>query len=331
MILTIATLVLLNCCLRHVAALVNCDDVVADSALFIGTCDNKWKNLKPLMRPTQAQVGYAWIAYKLKKDFTSSSNAQKEMDSSVTPVVLGPGPAVYIVDDHHTLSALDYSGYSDTKVTLNIICDKRSVAVEEFWRSLQSENLAYLAAHPVGKPDVLPTPITYSQLPSTFSFTDTTKSLSDDPWRSLAGYSRKVNALSPPAQTCSSSDDSYCERCMFRGCSSGGGGVSYFEFRWAYFMNDATFYNTKYWTSSSDLNSFKALYAGLGSSATVSKVDVSQWQSAAVYVVPLCRSAASGSYSLPATIFPGSSALPGYVSGYGKLTKDPDCSAPTCV
>ena len=78
------------------------------------------------------------------------------MDSSVTPVVLGPGPAMYIVDDHHTLSALDYSGYSDTKVTLNIICDKRSVAVEEFWRSLQSENLAYLAAHPVGKPDVLP-------------------------------------------------------------------------------------------------------------------------------------------------------------------------------
>lgn len=50
MILTIATLVLLNCCLRHITALVNCDDVVADSALFIGTCDNKWKNLKPLLR-----------------------------------------------------------------------------------------------------------------------------------------------------------------------------------------------------------------------------------------------------------------------------------------
>jgi len=280
---------------------------------------------------TQAQVGYAWIAYKLNKDFTSSSDAQKQMDGSITPAVLGPGPAIYIVDDHHTLSALDYSGYLDTKVTLNIICDKRSVSIDEFWKSLQNEDLAYLAAHPIDKPDVLPMPITHSQLPSTFSFTSSNKSMSDDPWRSLAGYSRKVNALSPPAQTCTKSDDSHCERCMFRGCSGSGAGVSYFEFRWSYFMNDATFYNTKYWASASDLNSFKTLYAGLGSSVPVSKVDVSQWESAAVYVIPLCRSAASGSYSLPSTIFPGSSALPGDVSGYGKLSKDPDCSAPTCI
>lgn len=49
-IVTSAVLVLLSCCLGHAAAVVNCDDVVAGSAPFTGTCDNKWKNLKPLMR-----------------------------------------------------------------------------------------------------------------------------------------------------------------------------------------------------------------------------------------------------------------------------------------
>ena len=52
--------------LSLVVALIDCDDVLTEpSKAFIGLCNNKWKNLKPLIKPTQSQVGYAWIQRKL--------------------------------------------------------------------------------------------------------------------------------------------------------------------------------------------------------------------------------------------------------------------------
>ncbi|KAJ1434049.1 ParB/Sulfiredoxin [Ochromonadaceae sp. CCMP2298] len=313
-----------------------------DAAPFVGICDNKWKNLKPLMRPTQPEVGFAWISYKVDKDFFSEGDAQNEIESSVTPAVLGPGPAIYIVDDHHTLAALDYSGYDDTKVTVNILCDKRNLSEAEFWISLSAQNLAYLASHPRNQPNSLPTTISYKEMPSTFSFTSASKSMSDDPWRSMAGFSRKVEDAADPAPSCGSSDDKNCERCMFRGCLDGyeisGGGVSFFEFRWSYFMNDATFFDTQYWPSSSDLATFSSLYKALPS-AEPSKTNTDDWFAAANYVISLCRSPASAGYELPSDIFPGVNStpqsrggqtLPGYVQDYLKLDSDPTCDAPTC-
>ena len=98
----------------------------------------RWSNLKPIIKPTQKEVGYAWIQYKLNKDFTSSSKAQDEIDSSATPAVIGPDNAFYIVDDHHTLCALDYSGYNSVSVTLNVICDKRYLKnMDDFWTEMQ--------------------------------------------------------------------------------------------------------------------------------------------------------------------------------------------------
>ena len=198
------------------------------------------------------------------------------MDSGYTPGVIGPGGFIYVVDDHHTLCALDYSGYSSTSVTVNIICDKRDLSTDDFWSYMASHNLAYLAAHPAGEPNALPTAILSDALPKTFSFNSKTIVFSDDPWRALVGFSRKVTSagaeyrnfilysradvttyyyyyVASPAPSCSGSDDKYCERCMFRGCVDGyqtsGGGVAYFEFRWAYYINDATYYNTSYWPS----------------------------------------------------------------------------------
>jgi len=316
-------------------ALIDCDNVVNDSTPFTGKCNNKWKNLKTLIRPTQPQVGYAWIANKLNNDFSSSNDAQSEMDDSILPAVLGPGSKIYIVDDHHTLCALDYSGYSDTTVTINIICDKRTLSEASFWTTLDNEDLAYLASHPTGKPDVLPIPISYTEMPTSFSFTSTNKVFTDDHWRSMAGYSRKVQSAASPAPSCSSNDDKYCERCMFRGCVDGyktsGTGVPYFEFSWSYFMNDATFYNTKYWVSSNDLNKFKSLYLSLPDSTNIDKVDPDDWLNAASYVISLCRSSTTSSYKLPSSIYPNLQSLPGYVSGYLKLDTDPTCSAPACA
>lgn len=279
-------------------------------------------------------MGYAWIQYKVEKSFTSSKEAQKEMDSGTIPAIIGPGNFFFIVDDHHTLCALDYSGYSSTSVTLDVICDKRNLSIDAFWEYMAGNDLAYLGAHPTNEPDSLPISISYSQLPQSFSFTKSYISFSDDPWRSMAGFSRKVTAAAAPAPSCSSSDNKYCERCMFRGCEDGyktsGGGVSYFEFRWSYFMNDATFYATSYWPSPEALSAFLKAYQAL-SGSQMGKYNTDDWFTAANQVVSLCRSAATAAYVVPKKLYPGSSTLPGYYSGYTKLPADPDCSSPVCL
>lgn len=282
---------------------------------------------------TQPQVGFAWIQYKVNKDFTSSSEAQNTMDEGPTPAVIGPGPALYIVDDHHTLCALDYSGYEDTSVTLNVLCDKRNLSAAQFWSEMDSQNLAYLASHPYNLPNSLPQPISYTKIPTSFDFTSSSQSFTDDPWRSMAGFSRKVQDAASPAPSCSGSDSQYCERCMFRGCVDGyqtsGAGVYYFEFRWAYYMNDATYINTQYWPSTSQLNAFKNLYEALPVSV-VGKVNTDDWFEAANNVISLCRSSSGSKYVLPSNIYTTDTALPGYYDGYVKLNDDPSCSAPVC-
>lgn len=153
------------------------------------------------------------------KDFDTKADAQATMDESATPSVLGTDadgtPFVAIVDDHHTLSALDASGYDSVTVTVDIICDLRSYPVDKFWAYLEATNLTYLAAHPAGEPNALPVPIPASDMPTYFSFTSRDQSMSDDPWRSLAGFSRKVRSAPAPAPACDGSGDyKYCERCV---------------------------------------------------------------------------------------------------------------------
>lgn len=294
---------------------------------------------------TQKQVGYAWIQYKLEKDFTTASDAQKSFLDTSTPVVIGPGPAYYIVDDHHTLCALDYSGHEDVVVTLNILCDKRDMNESDFWQDLSKQNLANLVAHPEDEPNSLPIAIDYSDLSSEFSFTSKSQLLSDDPWRSLAGFSRKVSQpSSKEAPQCDSEqgDSEYCERCMYRGCGDGyqssGGGVAFFEFRWSYFMNEATYYDSSYWPTVDEYQSFKSAYSQLSvsdngsSSGGMDNIDVEEWQAVAASVVALCRSDATKVYKVPTDLYPGSSStvLPGYYNGYVKLADDPACSAPVC-
>lgn len=307
---------------RVALALKDCDNVYSDNTnTFTGLCNNKWSNLKPLVRPTQSQVGYAWIKYKLEKSFTSSSSAQDEMSDSV-PAVLGPDGYFYIVDDHHTLSALDYSGYSDVSVTLDVLCDKRSTAsMDIFYKYLEGNNFIYLGYHPLDKPNVLPEAIAPQFLPTIFSFTSSSKSFTDDPWRSMAGYSRKV------------SDSEY--RCMYRGCGDGsqssGASVPYFEFKWSYFMLDATYYNSSYWPSPSSFKAFYTSYQGVSTTANIDKIDTSSWKAAAELIIPLCRAELTGSYALPSAIYGDELSLPGYVQGMVALADDPTCVLPECI
>jgi hypothetical protein len=87
-------------------------------------------------------VGWAWALYKASKDFSTEADAQAAMDEGATPAVLGVAadgttPRIYVVDDHHTLSALDFSGFSDVTVTVEITCDVRdTMGWAEMWKFL---------------------------------------------------------------------------------------------------------------------------------------------------------------------------------------------------
>lgn len=311
-----------------------------------------------LLAATQPEVGYAWVKYKLEKDFTSEDAAQKTINDGVIPAVIGPGPALYIVDDHHTLCALDYSSYYDVSVTVNVSCDLRHLSVSTFWQTLQQEHLAYLASHPMNAPDSLPRAITYLSIPTSFSFTSDNQVFTDDPWRALAGFARKVTSTQCDA---AAGDSIYCLRCMYRGCgeegyNTSGSGVYFFEFQWAYFYLDTTFYqpvSANYWPSATQYHAFISAYNSSSVSASfnnIHKVVTSDWMSAAAFLVPLCRSAGTARYRLPSDIFLSSStasfissslsvrqqsngghALPGYVMGAEvKLPDDPTCLGSFC-
>jgi len=60
------------------------------------------------------------------------------MSEKIVPVIIGPNHndesiSFYVTDGHHTLSALDYSGYNETIVTLTVLCDLRNLPTWKFW------------------------------------------------------------------------------------------------------------------------------------------------------------------------------------------------------
>lgn len=320
----------------NIQGLIDCDNVLKDkSTSFIGLCNNKWSNLKPLVKPLQVEVGYAWVQHKLE-DFNSKSNTQDEMDSTIIPCVIGPDNYLYIVDHHHELSALDYSGYTDVSVTVNVICDKRSLSnMDEFWNQLKEQNLVYLGAHPKGNYNQLPEVISTSSLPSYFSFTLKDKVFLDDPWRALASFTRKVNNAYLDSSDCSKTNTDECYRSFYRGCKDGyqtkGSGVAFFEFRWAYFFLDGSYYQTQYWTNSTQLSTFLQ-YFQKQEFLTIGSYNLSDWEYIASLIIPLARNIQTGQYLTPASIFQTSSTLPGYIAGENTqiANDDPECDYPSC-
>lgn len=285
-------------------------------------------------------MGYAWIQYKLENDFGNESDAQDTIESKPTPVVIGPGPAFYLIDDHHTLCALDYAGYADVSVTLTVLCDKRNMTEPEFWADMEAQNFAYLGSHPLDEVDGLPVRINYSAIPASFSFNSQLATFSNDNWRALAGYSRKVESL-PPSLNISkcdtkNGDNKYCERAFYRGCmdgyQNGGVGVPFFEFRWSYYMNDG-YLNASLWDDASAYDDFVSVYniAAAEVSIDLKSIVTEDWLVAASYVVPLSRGRSGRWYELPDEIFSGDLLLPGYYEGYIKLPEDPSCDVPECT
>lgn len=297
-------------------------------------CRAKWRDLQPHLVPTQQAVGYAWVYKKIQNDFDSKKHAQSAMDDSELPVALGPdGRIIYLLDHHHTLSALDYSGHSTVDVKLYVSCDFSALSAAAAWQALVSRALAYPYGRRAGAPDELPSLFNESALPARLVFRphgNTT--FADDRWRALSSFARKVKSLKEDDDesddsSCSKKEGKYCMRAYIRACEpKTGRSTPFFEFRWAYFMNDAFLRASVLWDNQTASARFQSRYAAL-----TDVTDVDAWQAAAVDLVYLCRGLSATSYALPSPMGAMAGTLPGVVTGLAPIKgDDPDCALPSC-
>lgn len=297
------------------------------------TCTAKWKKVRDMIHPSQEAVGFAAVNRKVKKDYKTRKKAQKRMSKkgSFLPFVLGPNGIPFLIDSHHTASALEVSGHHDVQVTLEKVCDWSNMSQEKFFQNMLKYNFMNGVGRGVNSdPNTLPVPLNVTK-----AIPNRIVDLRDDPWRSFGALVRKVtNDSCPP-------DSKKCLRGYFRECSPDGGLTAFFEFRWAYFMNEA--YNRgcssseSLWDDQSDCKTFERAYTALLETNVGHPIvaqDGKAWQKTAKLLVPLCRGQKAQNYTLPDSLGKpmGGEKLPGRV--YGKNThiekEDPKCVAPKC-
>eukprot|EP01084_Bolivina_argentea_P313336 542614_1 len=325
---------------------------------------DQWRSLKPLLHPTQPEIGYAWAIRKSILGFDTEENAQIAMNpvwsdkwpnlnatdlsdtEETIPCIIGPtGPntnelTFYVIDSHHTLSALDYSGHDQTIVYIHVEFDYRMYSYDEFVAEMIATYNCYLYAQHGTKKE-LPTLIDFSELPETFDFNINYKALGDNTWRSLAGYSRKVIAAPYPFDECfiDEGEYSYCMRPWMRICGTDGS-IPFYEFMWAFFYVDACYLDTKYWdgTLGNDpFNTFIQSYENVldkyydenGDWIDLTSVEyqilIIEWLNVASNLVPLARGAMTAEYQL--IDYFRVIELPGRVEGTEKVDRDPTCDA----
>lgn len=279
-------------------------------------CIDTWSNLREVLHPMQPTIGMAWMRRKLRHDMSSAEDAQEYLDAKTIPVILGPGRMPYVVDGHHTLSALDKSNFPGTNVTVTVICDWSWISNEQSFFD-EAAHYNFLA------------PGATLPLPRYFA------NMTDNPVRSIVGYSRKIKHHNVPSLEKCPKHDKHCHRCFDRVCAPDGGTTPFFEFIWGVFVK-AGINETSLWDDAADqgifVNSYNSL--PLGSNASFGHDDEEKWLDAAALLLPLCRGQSAGFFRLPDDLGPplARSALPGFVFGVGTVIEpeDPDCIAPKC-
>ena len=317
----------------------SCDLSNLSSMADASYCTIQWKVLRDVLHPAQQAVGYAAVQRKRQKDFYSKKMSKANMkgaDNSL-PIVVGPGGIPYLVDSHHTVMALDASGYHSVKVELHKLCDWSHLQPEPFYETMKASNLMMGTGRPSTNSNLnaLPVPIDVAtDIPATIP------QLLDDPWRSFGAFVRKVKddtGICP-------SDHKKCLRGYFRGCQDDGHTAAFFEFRWAYFMNQAYLKgcssddsnDSNDWGDTSDCLAFESAFQDVlpQTSRSILDQDLDVWQTAGKRLVPLCRGVVAQSYIIPEELGSpmGGEQLPGRVEGLSTpiLDDDPDCAAPKC-
>jgi hypothetical protein len=297
-------------------------------------CKVAWKELKPKLRATQNMLGNAWVNFKHQQYMQSATQAQKELDSKVVPVVKGRTGELYCLDHHHLLAALDFSGSvldSTTFPTIKVVCDFSSEPTDAaFWSKMTHHMYAF--GRPEATPAALPTPLDpATAFPTSIIYNRTFSAFADDPWRSLAGFIRKLD--SAPDCTDGANSHDYGCRGYEKVCDASGAGTPFFEFRWGFFFNAAEV-QPALWPTPAALANWQAAYATLpypcqpGAGSTT---ELALWQAAAAALFPLARSEKAGSFSVPSEYATIAGPLPGFMQGDRPFPHgDPDCKIPEC-
>ena len=216
------------------------------------------------------------------------------------------------------------------QVYLDVACDFRAAgSMEAFWATMASANLTYLGDAP--STGALPTPRAAGELPARFAFTAADAVFGDDPWRALAGFSRKVTVDDDDdGHACGDADDDACVRCFLRPCDAASGeGIPFIEFSWGYFFaaarGDGADGGAALWPTAAEAAAFEAAFGALDVGAPVGAIDVDAWQAAADLLMPLCRGGGAAGFALPASLFPyAGGALPGRADAGEELPDDPE-------
>jgi len=132
------------------------------------------------LMPTQINEGYAEVNYKTAgfDNLTSMVAVEAELLTYIEPVVIGPGGVLYLLDGHHTLTALANSvwGASNPTVYVNVVANYSSMTTSQFWSALEAGNLVLPLNN--GVPETLNT-ATGAPIPTSLT------SLISDPYRGL--------------------------------------------------------------------------------------------------------------------------------------------------
>jgi len=163
----------------------------------------RWSKLKEIIHPTQTALGWDWVLFKMK-NLTTEEDAQKYLNRKPVPAVKR-GEIYYIVDHHHTLCALEASGW-DVKVTIVVIMEvpEDLSTIDQFWVFMEHRGWSFVRNSDYTKGS-------FSQLPSGFDI----NGYHNDIYRSMGGFARVYNVLVRPKNL---------EARLF------------FEFKWGYFF-----------------------------------------------------------------------------------------------
>ena len=313
-------------------------------------CRLPWEELRPLLRPTQPSVGYAWVLNIKQRNFASSKMAQASLDEETIPVAAGlgvHGDALYLVDHHHLLSALDLSGHNPL-VRVHMACRLKQSSEVAIWNELFHRGWAFPHSIPAIAASNFTQRLTLSEalaaVPRQLRFTPTNQTLVDDPWRSLAGFARKLDAsqLAPPDGGSCPAASKFCMRAYDSPCrKADNSAIPFLEFRWAHFFAHA-YQERQLWPSKGECRSCSATPAVDFSRSFVAlpetrlgkakDVDMAPWFEAAAQLVPLARGKAAAEYSLPDEFGPHAGNLPGVLNGMHAVAHpEPECDPVGCT
>lgn len=305
-------------------------------------CRLPWEELRPLIRPTQPSVGHAWVLNIKQRNFGDLAMAQASLDEETMPVATGQGlhgDALYLVDHHHLLSALDLSGHNPL-VRVHMACQLKQSSEAAIWTELFRRGWAFPHSIPAIAAGNFTQLLTLSEalvaVPRYLRFNPVNQTLVDDPWRSLAGFARKLDAsqLTPPGGGSCPEASKFCMRAYDSPCRvADNSGIPFLEFRWAHFFAHA-YQERQLWPSARPATDFARSFTALPETrlGKSKDVDMSPWVAVAANLVPLARGKAAAEYSLPDEFGPHAGKLPGVLNGMHAVAHaEPECEPIDCT